>query len=234
MRVIPFRTLVRVLSSLACAIVLVPLPACGGATAGSGDRIPDDAGTSDSGAARPREDAPGPSGCIADPVVNDACDPSVPACTPGNLCCSGAWTCLAATHTWGLERGECACAVDAGGPPADAAPPTVDATPTDASQPPTTCTAPASPDGGSNRGCQEATCPAGTVCVQRDADVTSTAMCVSIPPACHGAPTCACMGPEAQQCIGVPPQTDATPSFLNCEDETTGGTTFLDFPCGCA
>jgi hypothetical protein len=93
------------------------------------------------------------------------------------------------------------------------------------------------PDGGKFFGCASVTCPAGTVCVQRDSDVTSTGTCATIPPSCHGKPTCACMEAEAQQCAepGFPPETDATAPFMRCQDATTGdGASYLDFPCGCA
>jgi hypothetical protein len=98
------------------------------------------------------------------------------------------------------------------------------------------CVDPVFPDGGQYGGCARAECPSGYVCVQRDFDVTSTAKCVEITPACLAIPNCACLGAAAQQCIepGMPPQTDATPPFLRCQDVVDGGRVYLDFPCGCA
>jgi hypothetical protein len=99
----------------------------------------------------------------------------------------------------------------------------------------TKCEPPTTPEGGQYLGCAQAVCPSGTVCVQRDFDVTSTATCVTIPASCGGQPTCACMGPEAQQCVEPgPPFTDATPTYLRCQDDEDADASFLDFPCGCA
>jgi hypothetical protein len=195
--------------------------ACDGATLESADASHD--------AGPPTGDA----GCVANPVVGEACSPSNPACTPGNACCEGVWACSESTHVWSLEQAKCVCQPDAASRP-DVT--TLRDAPPDTPIAPSTCAPPASTEAGANLGCADATCPTGTVCVQRDADVTSTAMCASIPASCGGAPTCACMGREAQECVepGSPPQTDATPSFLDCQDETTGGKPYLDFPCGCA
>ena len=95
------------------------------------------------------------------------------------------------------------------------------------------CTSPVIQDGGEYLGCSRAMCPAGTICVQRDYEVASTAMCVAIPSQCVSAPTCACMGTVAQECA-EPGVTDASPGFLPCQDEEEGDVSFLDFPCGCA
>jgi hypothetical protein len=96
------------------------------------------------------------------------------------------------------------------------------------------CAAPIVPDGGQYFGCAQIACPSGTVCVQRDFDVSWTAKCVGIPAACVGVPTCACMGAVAQECVepGVP-VTDAG-GILGCQDDEEGDASFLDFPCGCA
>jgi len=89
-------------------------------------------------------------------------------------------------------------------------------------------------DAGRFFGCAHAACPAGTVCDQRDFDVTSTADCVGIPAACDGIATCACMGHAAQQCVepGVD-ISDAAAFDLGCVDAVQGDASFLDFPCGC-
>jgi hypothetical protein len=96
------------------------------------------------------------------------------------------------------------------------------------------CIKPLIPDGGEFLGCLRAVCPAGTVCAQRDSDITSIATCVAIPPACVGNATCACMGNAAQECAepGVP-LTDAGGLF-GCQDDDEEDASFLDFPCGCA
>jgi hypothetical protein len=97
------------------------------------------------------------------------------------------------------------------------------------------CSTPSIPDGGMNLGCAQATCPSGTVCVQRDYDITSTSTCVLIPPSCNDKPTCECMGKIAKECVEPGVDTDGNPGFLPCQDEkNSDGTTYLDFPCGCA
>ena len=83
----------------------------GSADTGSGDASYVD-GTSSRDASS--DSSAGDAGCVADPVVGVACTPGVGACSPGDLCCSGEWTCNATTSTWTLERGGCACLVDAG------------------------------------------------------------------------------------------------------------------------
>jgi hypothetical protein len=99
---------------------------------------------------------------------------------------------------------------------------------------PVGCTAPVIRDGGKYLGCSAAVCPSGTVCVQTETEVTSTARCVAIPPACASSPTCACMGTAAQECAepGVP-LIDAG-GFFGCHDSEEADASFLDFPCGCA
>jgi len=96
------------------------------------------------------------------------------------------------------------------------------------------CSTPSIPDSGTELGCALATCPSGTVCVQRDFDVTSSATCVVIPSSCNDKPTCACMGSTAKACV-EPGDTEGNPGDLPCQDdENDAGATFLDFPCGCA
>jgi len=97
------------------------------------------------------------------------------------------------------------------------------------------CTPLPGPEGGHGGGCAGASCPAGTICVQRDMDVSATATCVGIPPVCKDHATCACMGKAAHACVEPDePFGDAAPDFLRCQDETSDGTPYLDFPCGCA
>jgi hypothetical protein len=100
----------------------------------------------------------------------------------------------------------------------------------------TVCMTPVIDDGGTvSSGCAEAHCPSGTVCIQIDSDVTALAKCASIPSACAGTPTCACMGPEALACGR--PGTEFTDSGIGpgtCQDEGEGGGIYLDLPCGCA
>jgi hypothetical protein len=75
----------------------------------------DDSSANDAGSRDASPEAGGDAaGCIATPVTGAACTPGVAACSPGDLCCTGEWTCDATSHTWTLERGGCACLVDAG------------------------------------------------------------------------------------------------------------------------
>ena len=91
-------------AAVASAFVLASgFTACGGATVGAGEPGRGDAGGRDGreGNDAGHEDAPGSTGCVADPVANEACDPSVPACTPGDVCCNGEWVCRAANRLCG-------------------------------------------------------------------------------------------------------------------------------------
>jgi hypothetical protein len=83
-------------------------------------------------------------------------------------------------------------------------------------------------DSGPYYTCSEVVCPSGTVCVQRDFDVTALVRCVAIPESCGARPACACMETTAAACV------DPTP-FLGCVDvDRDGSLPYLDFPCGCA
>jgi hypothetical protein len=97
------------------------------------------------------------------------------------------------------------------------------------------CFTPAFDGGITVAACGDAHCPTGTVCIQIDEDVTSEAKCVSIPAACGGKPTCACMAAEALAC-GRPGTRfiDAGIGPGTCQDEGEGAGTYLDLPCGCA
>ncbi len=83
--------------------------------------------------------------------------------------------------------------------------------------------------------CTPTSCPSGSVCIQVEEDIAVKAKCVSIPPACAGKPSCACMGREAVAC-GRPgtPFLDAGIGPGTCQVQGDGGATYLDLPCGCA
>jgi hypothetical protein len=108
----------------ALGLASVTVAGCGGSTFSSSDANDaslgdagsrDESSADDAGSRDASLEAGGDAaGCIADPVTGAACTPGVAACSPGDLCCSGEWTCNATSHTWTLERGGCACLVDAG------------------------------------------------------------------------------------------------------------------------
>jgi hypothetical protein len=98
----------------------------------------------------------------------------------------------------------------------------------DAADAAASCLEPSFPTGGQALGCVRAVCPVGTVCAQADSDTSATAYCVTIPPACVGQPDCACMETTAEECLSSGP-----PRF-GCNDVKDGGSSYLDFPCGCA
>jgi hypothetical protein len=91
-------------------------------------------------------------------------------------------------------------------------------------------------DGGQQLGggCAFALCPSGTVCVQSDSDLSSSATCVSIPPGCASTPDCACMQAQAHQCGGGLPADSGIGA--SCQDRTNGAgdASFIELPCGCA
>jgi hypothetical protein len=107
-------------------VSLVLVAACGGvsgnrilgADGGEGSDAANDGGGSDDGRGgqdgRAGDAATGDGGCIEEtPTRGAPCTTSEVLCHPGNVCCSGRWTCDGTTHEWGLVVGNCAC-VEAG------------------------------------------------------------------------------------------------------------------------
>jgi hypothetical protein len=94
-------------------------------------------------------------------------------------------------------------APDAASPTADARVPRVPETPDSTS--PQVCSPPGSPEAGPrDGGCLTIRCPGGSVCVETFIPVAghpARAMCVAIPEACDGTPTCDCMEAVAHDCL---------------------------------
>jgi|HubBroStandDraft_1064217.scaffolds.fasta_scaffold178785_1 hypothetical protein len=84
-------------------------------------------------------------------------------------------------------------------------------------------------DGGRYLSCQQASCPVGSVCVDGSLGAGPMTRCVSIPPACGGTPTCACMQTQAFDCF------DPSDSgfFFGCTDVANGGMPYLSIACRC-